>query len=85
MYNVPIEIVDGFIGSISVTIPWSALLSDNTVMEINNLELTIQPKQRNDNGGHLLIFLLFKITNNYICASLNYILLLLQFSYQNDG
>ncbi|ELU17929.1 hypothetical protein CAPTEDRAFT_154368 [Capitella teleta] len=49
--NVPIEIVDGFIGKITVSIPWSALVSDNTCMQIHNLELTIQPKQRTDAPG----------------------------------
>ena len=49
--NVPIEIVDGFIGGISVTIPWSALVNDSTMVEIQNLELTIQPKQRVDSAG----------------------------------
>jgi autophagy-related protein 2 len=49
--NVPIEIVDGFIGKITVSIPWSALVSDNTCMQIHNLELTIQPKQRTDSAG----------------------------------
>lgn len=50
-YNVPIEIVDGFVGSITVTIPWSALINDNTIVEIKNLELTIQPKQRPEAAG----------------------------------
>lgn len=49
--NVPVEIVDGFIGSISVTIPWSALVSDSSIVEVRNLELTIQPKQRTDSAG----------------------------------
>ena len=51
--NVPVEIVDGFIGTIAVSIPWSALISDSTTMEIHNLELTIQPKQRLDSAGGL--------------------------------
>jgi len=46
-----LEIVDGYIGSITVTIPWSALISDNTVIDISDLELTIKPKYREDNGG----------------------------------
>ena len=50
-FNVPVEIVDGFVGKISVTIPWSALVSDSTLVEIHNLELTIQPKQRTDQAG----------------------------------
>lgn len=49
--NVPVEIVDGFIGRISVSIPWSALVNDNTVVQIHNLELTIQPRQRIDSAG----------------------------------
>nr|XP_039262248.1 autophagy-related protein 2 homolog A-like [Styela clava] len=46
--HVPMEIVDGFIGSIVVTIPWSALLSDNCKVEIKGLEVTLQPKYRTD-------------------------------------
>ncbi|KAI0241927.1 hypothetical protein LSAT2_015473 [Lamellibrachia satsuma] len=45
-FNAPVEVVDGFIGGISVSIPWSALVSDNTVIEVHNLELTIQSKRR---------------------------------------
>ncbi|KAK2180611.1 hypothetical protein NP493_435g00000 [Ridgeia piscesae] len=45
-FNAPVEVVDGFIGNISVSIPWSALVSDNTVIEVHNLELTIQSKRR---------------------------------------
>lgn len=43
--------MDGYIGSITVTIPWSALISDNTIIDISDLELTIKPKYREDNGG----------------------------------
>ena len=43
--------MDGYIGSITVTIPWSALVSDNTLIDISDLELTIKPKYREDNGG----------------------------------
>ena len=50
-YNVPVQVVDGFIGSISVSIPWSALVSDNTVLEIHNLELTIQPRPCSHHAG----------------------------------
>jgi len=50
--GVPLEIVDGYIGSITVTIPWSALVNDNTVIDISDLELTIKPKYREDNGGN---------------------------------
>ncbi|OQV11992.1 Autophagy-related protein 2-like protein B [Hypsibius exemplaris] len=43
--NLPFEIVDGFIGKVSVEIPWSALLSESTHVEIQGLEVTLKPKQ----------------------------------------
>ncbi|XP_014663890.1 PREDICTED: autophagy-related protein 2 homolog B-like isoform X2 [Priapulus caudatus] len=46
--NLPLEIIDGFVGSISVVIPWSALLIESSVVEISGLEFTVQPKQRLD-------------------------------------
>nr|XP_033810044.1 autophagy-related protein 2 homolog A isoform X3 [Geotrypetes seraphini] len=44
--NAPLEIVDGFIGSISVTIPWSALVTENCAVEISGLQVTCRPKYR---------------------------------------
>ena len=49
-FNIPLEIVDGFIGSISVSIPWSSLLTSSTSIEVTGLELTIQPKQWDEQG-----------------------------------
>ena len=49
--GIPLEIVDGYIGSITVTMPWSALVSDNTIIDISDLEVTIKPKYREDIGG----------------------------------
>ncbi|CAH2325246.1 autophagy-related 2 homolog A [Pelobates cultripes] len=43
----PLEIVDGFIGSISVTIPWSALVTENCTVEVSQLQVTLRPKYRN--------------------------------------
>ena len=54
--NVPVEIVDGFVGSIAIAIPWSALINDSTALEIHNLELTIQPKKRSDSAGEYRFF-----------------------------
>ncbi|XP_072277479.1 autophagy-related protein 2 homolog A isoform X2 [Pyxicephalus adspersus] len=42
----PLEIIDGFIGSISVTIPWSALVTENCTLEISELHVTCRPKYR---------------------------------------
>lgn len=49
-FGVPVELVDGFVECISVSIPWSALIQDSTKLEVSGLELTLQPKQREDNG-----------------------------------
>ncbi|XP_076030640.1 autophagy-related 2 [Oratosquilla oratoria] len=44
--NLPIEFVDGYIGEINVTVPWSTLLSENCFVEVSKLMMTVQPKQR---------------------------------------
>lgn len=49
--SVPLEIVDGFINQISVSVPWTNLIQSSTEMEIQGLEITVQPKQRMENGG----------------------------------
>uniref|UniRef100_A0A3Q3LIC3 Autophagy related 2A n=1 Tax=Labrus bergylta TaxID=56723 RepID=A0A3Q3LIC3_9LABR len=43
----PLEIVDGFVSSITVTIPWQALLTDHCTLEISGLQITCRPKYRN--------------------------------------
>ncbi|KAK7506869.1 hypothetical protein BaRGS_00001720 [Batillaria attramentaria] len=43
--DVPVEIIDGFIQSIELVVPWSSLLKESTTVEIHGLELTIRPKQ----------------------------------------
>lgn len=48
--GIPLEIIDGFIGSISVSVPWTALLSESCCMDIQGLEITIMPRQRVDTG-----------------------------------
>ncbi|KAM4720661.1 autophagy-related protein 2 homolog A [Rhinophrynus dorsalis] len=47
----PLEIIDGFIGSISVTIPWSALVTENCTLEVSELQVTCRPKYRNAAAG----------------------------------
>jgi N-terminal region of Chorein or VPS13 len=65
---VPLEIIDGYIGSISVSVPWSTLIADNTVIEINDLEITVAPKQCSDNGGGHCLCFFWK--NLHCCSSL---------------
>uniref|UniRef100_M3ZLU5 Autophagy related 2A n=1 Tax=Xiphophorus maculatus TaxID=8083 RepID=M3ZLU5_XIPMA len=42
----PLEMVDGFVGSIQVTIPWQALLTDHCTLEVSGLQITCRPKYR---------------------------------------
>ena len=49
--NAPVELVDGFVGRIEVHVPWTALTVENTHLQVKNLELTLQPKQRDDSLG----------------------------------
>lgn len=57
--GIPLEIIDGFIGSISVSVPWTALLSESCCMDIQGLEVTIMPRQRVDTGGSMTDSMIF--------------------------
>lgn len=48
--HLPLEFVDGFVAEISVSIPWSALLSEAIYIEVTGLRLTVQPRQRSETG-----------------------------------
>ena len=63
--GIPLEIVDGFISSISVEVPWISLLRESCHIDLNGLELTFAPKHKPDafhQGKHnCFMFLTFKI------------------------
>ncbi|XP_056139851.1 autophagy-related protein 2 homolog A isoform X2 [Lampris incognitus] len=46
----PLEIVDGFVSSIAVTIPWQALVTDHCTLEVSGLQITCRPKCRTSGG-----------------------------------
>ncbi|XP_011343662.1 autophagy-related protein 2 homolog B isoform X2 [Ooceraea biroi] len=48
--HLPLEFVDGFITEISLMVPWSALLSQPSHVEVKGLRLTVQPRQRAETG-----------------------------------
>lgn len=50
-FNLPISFVDGYISSIEVEIPWSRPLKDNSIVEVEGLMMTVQPKQRTDDAS----------------------------------
>lgn len=49
----PVEFLDGSIAEVSVSVPWSALLSDSSFVEIKGLCLVVNPKQQCKNGMKL--------------------------------
>ncbi|KAJ8246974.1 hypothetical protein GJAV_G00257360 [Gymnothorax javanicus] len=42
----PLEIEDGFVSSIAVTIPWAALVNDHCTLVVTGLQITCRPKYR---------------------------------------
>ncbi|XP_053613848.1 autophagy-related protein 2 homolog A [Plodia interpunctella] len=52
--NWPLEIVDGHMREITVTIPWSTLLKDDSIVEVRGLSLTVQPKVRAEPASSML-------------------------------
>lgn len=48
--HLPLEFVDGFITEISLIVPWTALLSQPSHVEVKGLRLTVQPRQRAETG-----------------------------------
>ncbi|XP_011303463.1 autophagy-related protein 2 homolog B [Fopius arisanus] len=49
-HHLPLEFVDGCISEMSLSIPWSALLSEASYVEVKGLRLTVQPRQRTETG-----------------------------------
>ncbi|CAG0883695.1 unnamed protein product [Darwinula stevensoni] len=47
-YHLPLEFIEGYVGEITISIPWSSLLNESIFMEVRGLRLTVQPKQRDD-------------------------------------
>ncbi|XP_023593991.1 autophagy-related protein 2 homolog A [Trichechus manatus latirostris] len=41
----PLELVEGFVGSIEVAVPWAALLTDHCTVLVSGLQLTLKPRQ----------------------------------------
>ncbi|PAV92130.1 hypothetical protein WR25_26401 [Diploscapter pachys] len=42
---IPLKLIDGYIGKITIDVPWTKIMADSTRMRIDDLQLTIQPKE----------------------------------------
>lgn len=49
--DAPLEIIEGFIQNISVSIPWSSLLQENCAVEMQGLEMVFRPRPRVVSGS----------------------------------
>lgn len=58
--DAPFEVITGFIQTISLTVPWAALLQENCALEIKGLEMVLRPRPRV--GKDIYIYI-------YICPS----------------
>uniref|UniRef100_A0A8D0CVJ8 Autophagy related 2B n=1 Tax=Sander lucioperca TaxID=283035 RepID=A0A8D0CVJ8_SANLU len=48
--DAPFEVIAGFIQSISLTVPWAALLHENCALEVKGLEMVLRPRPRVASG-----------------------------------
>ncbi|PNJ33843.1 ATG2B isoform 2 [Pongo abelii] len=44
--DAPLEVTEGFIQSISLSVPWGSLLQDNCALEVRGLEMVFRPRPR---------------------------------------
>lgn len=44
--DAPFEVIAGFIQTISLTVPWAALLHENCALEVKGLEMVLRPRPR---------------------------------------
>jgi autophagy-related protein 2 len=48
-----VEVIEGFIQTISLTVPWAALLQENCALEVRGLEMVFRPRPRMGMGAVL--------------------------------
>lgn len=54
--DAPFEVITGFIQTISLTVPWAALLQENCALEIKGLEMVLRPRPRVGKDIYIYIF-----------------------------
>ncbi|XP_006901527.1 PREDICTED: autophagy-related protein 2 homolog A [Elephantulus edwardii] len=47
----PLELVEGFVESIEVAVPWASLLTDHCMVNVKGLQLTLKPRQGSGSGA----------------------------------
>ncbi|XP_019375449.1 PREDICTED: autophagy-related protein 2 homolog B [Gavialis gangeticus] len=49
--DAPLEVTEGFIQTISLSVPWGSLLQDNCALEVKGLEMVFRPRPRLASGS----------------------------------
>ncbi|XP_060036979.1 autophagy-related protein 2 homolog B isoform X3 [Erinaceus europaeus] len=49
--DAPLEVTEGFIQSISLSVPWGSLLQDNCALEVKGLQMVFRPRPRPASGS----------------------------------
>ncbi|MEE6494460.1 hypothetical protein FKM82_017143 [Ascaphus truei] len=49
--DAPLEVTEGFIQTISLSVPWGSLLQDNCALEVKGLEVVFRPRPRLRSGS----------------------------------
>ncbi|KAM5274604.1 autophagy-related protein 2 homolog B isoform 2-T2 [Ctenodactylus gundi] len=49
--DAPLEVTEGFIQAISLSVPWGSLLQDNCALEVKGLEMVFRPRPRPATGS----------------------------------
>lgn len=55
----PVEVVEGHLGSVTVNVPWNALMSEDGYIEIANLYLAVKPRPIDATDGKSVLESMF--------------------------
>nr|XP_033806767.1 autophagy-related protein 2 homolog B isoform X1 [Geotrypetes seraphini] len=61
--DAPLEVTEGFIQTISLSIPWGSLLQDNCALEVKGLEMVFRPRPRPASGSEPMYWSSFMATS----------------------
>lgn len=45
-----LEVIGGRIGSVTVNVPWNALMTEDSYIEVTDLNISLRPQARNKDG-----------------------------------
>ena len=61
--NAPVRVVSGFVGRVTVTVPWTSLMSSSCTVMVSGLTITVTPHTTHQTGGQSELAPLYSITH----------------------